>query len=410
MNIQLIQYNDSSDAKNTAVTISTFNCPFSLDEFEFNVIDLSAGNMWCYSGNPFTKVDCDSDLKSLRVMVEKKRSSKVIYVLPKNHICSYHYYSHAYHEQVQIKDDLQTICTRILSSVLPNSIVPYNLFFEHTNTTVGSNTYDADFYFEAKLSHLTKSNRSDKVTTVELVKDSVYATTLQITNSEESLLQFVYALFSPKQTSPEPEWMNAVTFFDDDEQKRMIDENKAIILNAEEKITDAKISLQKNARFKSILYTSGNELVEVVFEILEALLDCDLSGFIDEKREDFRIEKETPVFIGEIKGVSTNVKNEYISQVDVHYQKYIDELPKGKDKKDVHQSLIINPFRTKPIAERDPVDGQQIELAERNGCLIIKTETLLKIYEAFLHGQITSEKCIEVFSSHAGLLDISDFN
>jgi len=37
--------------------------------------------------------------------------------------------------------------------------------------------------------------------------------------------------------------------------------------------------LDKNNEYKSILYTQGDELVKVVFEIIEQMFGCDLSNF-----------------------------------------------------------------------------------------------------------------------------------
>ena len=80
--------------------------------------------------------------------------------------------------------------------------------------------------------------------------------------------------------------------------------------------------------------------------------------------------------------ITSNVKSEHISQLDVHFQTYKDKLTEEEREENVHQLLIINPFRTKPLEEREPVNQQQIDLAERNGCLIIETNTLLRIFES----------------------------
>ena len=144
--------------------------------------------------------------------------------------------------------------------------------------------------------------------------------------------------------------------------------------------------------------------------MLEALLDCDLSSFKDEKAEDFLIKKDKHTFIGEIKGVTSNVKSEHISQLDVHYQTYLDKLRENTEDEKVHQLLILNPLRNKPLQSREPVHEIQIKLAKRNECLIIETVTLLRIYEQFLMKKITSEQCMEVFSTETGLLSLEMFN
>lgn len=216
-------------------------------------------------------------------------------------------------------------------------------------------------------------------------------------------------LFCKEEQECAPAWVRDFKILDDDEQFSIIQGCQTTIDRAKTDIDQAEEKLNKNARYKSILYTNSDKLVKVVFEILEQLFDCDLSNFTDEGKEDFLIKKDSLTFIGEIKGVTSNVKNEHISQVDVHYQGYMDKLEENQCQENVHQLLIINPFRTKPITDREPVNEQQIALAMRNACLIIETVTLLRIFELHCRAQISTEKCIEVFSNHIGLLKESDF-
>ena len=48
------------------------------------------------------------------------------------------------------------------------------------------------------------------------------------------------------------------------------------------------------------------------------------------------------------------------------------------------------------MSERDPVDKKQIELAERNGSLIIETYTLLKMFEKYQIQELTREQCFDL--------------
>ena len=143
---------------------------------------------------------------------------------------------------------------------------------------------------------------------------------------------------------------------------------------------------------------------------LSKILNCDLSGFHDEKREDFLIKLPKYTFIGEIKGVTSNVKYEHISQLELHYRSYLDDLEEEKSTETVKQLLIINPFRTKPLNEREPVHSAQIDLAIRNNCLIIETDTLLRVFEKFCNKEINVRQCQDVFASKTGLLRPEDFN
>lgn len=412
MKVQLIT---NKKCNFTDVTVSTLSAPRSLDEFEINVIDLSDPGLWKCYGNDTSSIDAKNDFFTIHTMVEKKCTSKIIYALPQN--STFYFYSYRdgqgriqYRGNFLLKDQIKQIVQNIIFAILPNKRHPFSLIYENTRTTIEDQTYEADFYFETPAEDLTKSNLSNKKTTIKLADQDIYATTLRISDSKEKLLHFLSFMFESHKKETAPAWFSTVNFGDDIEQREIIKKSEAEIDAAKQKISDAKIQLEKNAEYKSILYTNGDELVRIVFEILEQLLDCDLSDFVDEKREDFLIKKESCTLIGEIKGVTSNIKNEHISQVDVHYQGYMDRLQEENQSENVHQLLIMNPFRNKEPSQREPVHELQIALAERNGCLIIETITLLHIFEKFLTGSISSEQCIAVFSNRIGLLKESDFD
>lgn len=410
MKIQIIGYKQQQgDLFN--VETSTLSAPKSLDEFDVNIVDLTSSSIWKYSEAQPVGLSCLNDFKSIQTMVEKKSISKIIYQLPKNGY--YQYYLSAdrtkYYEQKVLKDMLNTVQKKFLSAIVPNRFPIPALIFENTRSKIGDIEYLADFYFDTNSCVVTESVRSKKATTVFLEENSIYLTTLNVASSNKSLETFLSHLFCKEEQECAPAWVRDFKILDDDEQFSIIQGCQTTIDRAKADIDQAEEKLNKNARYKSILYTNSDKLVKVVFEILEQLFNCDLSNFIDEGKEDFLIKKNSLTFIGEIKGVTSNVKNEHISQVDVHYQGYMDKLEENQCQENVHQLLIINPFRTKPITEREPVNEQQIVLAMRNSCLIIETVTLLRVFELHCRAQISTEKCIDVFSNHIGLLKESDF-
>jgi hypothetical protein len=174
------------------------------------------------------------------------------------------------------------------------------------------------------------------------------------------------------------------------------------------KINESNSGLEKNDSLKSILYTNGDDLVYVVFKILEDLLSCDLSELVDDKKEDFIIRKINVSFIGEIKGVTSNVKSEHISQLDVHLQMYKDKIDEETKIENVKSLLIINHQRNKKLSSRVPVHKNQIKLSKRNNSLIIETYTLLKLYEKFIDNKVKSDTVINLFTNLNGLLIDSD--
>lgn len=134
------------------------------------------------------------------------------------------------------------------------------------------------------------------------------------------------------------------------------------------------------------------------------MLDYDLDSFIDEKKEDFIIKLDGVTLIGEIKGVNSNIKSGHVSQLDVHYQSYLDSLVEAEQSEVVKSILIINHQRNKNISDRIPVHEQQINLAKRNGSLIIETTTLLKLFEKYKNKELSTEEFIELLQKDFGLL------
>lgn len=408
MKIQLIGTNPSR-LKFNGIETSPLDHPKSLDEFDIDVIDLSGPSLWRHKGDTTSKIDKMSDFTSLQTMVQKKAKAIVLFVLPQNETFNYNYSSSVrggYFYSIPLKDMMDDLCQRIINRIIPEDSLPLRLIFENTRTTIGEKAYEADFYFESTTSILTESDCSEKPTTVKLSDNDVYATTLKVTESAQSLMPFLNCLFSGDKIEDAPDWFSEISFDDDLAQRTLISQKETEIESAQQAILIASERLSENNRYKSILYSNGNELVEVVFDILEQTLGCDLSKFEDKKSEDFLIETDRYTLIGEIKGVTSNVRSENISQVDNHYHSYLDNHP-GIDASTVHQILIINPLRKQKPDEREPVHEKQINLAKRNGCIIIKTETLLRLYEQFRTGVMTSEQCEDLLCSTTGLLDLS---
>ena len=229
----------------------------------------------------------------------------------------------------------------------------------------------------------------------------VYISTLDLRNYIQ-VIHFLEKIELIINKTEIPSWMEEVQMFDDIQQLDLIRENRDKIQMAEQEIDKAKKVMDQNNRYKSILYTTGDELVEVVLEILGQLLDYDFSQFEDKKNEDFLAEIGNDVFIGEIKGVNHNVKSENISQLDVHYQGYLDN--NDIQPENVHALLIMNHQKNKPVADREPVHERQVNLAIRNESLIIDTYMLLKLFEKFKRNEIDQEECRNILKNNIGIL------
>lgn len=410
MKIQIISFN----AKNfERFECSSFGCPNTFDSFDVNIIDLTDQGIWKSNSSRCDTMAKPKDIRTLSDMMENSFKSKILIVLPQNIE-----YTYGDLHKEKMKDILGSI-SRIIGREFFNNEQCPSIHYEYNTTKLCDIDCKSDFYFKDiasgySFNTITKSINSEKPTTISL-GEQLILTSLDILEDENIIEKFFKEIgLWDENIIDFPEWLLKYEFFDDKDRIEEIKKSKSIIEEEKEIIENARIRLEKNNYFKSILVTNGDKLVYSVFEILQEILKTDLSEFVDKKDEDFLTILENVTFIGEIKGISTNVKSENVSQLDVHYQKYLDKLEEEKagkaEKEKVKALLIINPFRNKPVEERETINDEQIELAKRNGSLIISTEVLLKIYERFLKNELKSEDIINVFTTKIGLLEMIDFD
>lgn len=409
--IQYISYDIDEEFNGEGITLSTLDEPKSLDEFTVNVIDLSSEKIWSNKNYEIRVPDYIDEFEALNKMIQYSKSASVLIILPQN--CDYKFNAseekngiYIYHDCTDIKRLIGTWFEEWISylATLPNNI----LIYENTTSRINNLDYSAAFHFNNDFTYaidtiLTKSKISNKNTTVNINK--VFFTTLEVNNNQE-LINFLDGIKLIQLQEKVPEWIINMDFFDDLNQKLLIKEKEDLIKQINETILNAQNCLVRNNRYKSILYTNGEELVTVVFEILEEMLKFDLSEFKDEKKEDFLIPLENVTFIGEIKGVTSNIKSEHISQLDVHYQGYMDKLVENAKNENVKAILIMDHQRTQDIKNRQPVHINQIKLAERNESLIVETTTLLKLFEKYVSGMINRDEIIELLATKTGLLEL----
>lgn len=401
--IQVITYSGKEAKYNgNVVKQNSLHDIQSLDEFDINVIDLSANTLWEYEWDSTATINSISDFISVSEMITSRKKSKLVILYPQN--VGFGYKRHGKSQCVELKNMLNSLSEKILVKLF-QPLSNIELVYENTRTLLQTKEFSASFYFKNVDEALLTSVSSNKPTAI-MVKNVVLST-LCVDNIEKFIvLLSELGLLEEKQEVPE--WFSEISMFDDVNQKETIQESTEKIELEQKKIGQAQAILDKNNRLKSVLYTTGDELVELVFEIFEEILDCDLSGFVDLKKEDLLIETEEVIFIGEIKGVNSNVKSTNISQVDTHYHDYLETHPKVDENK-LKALLIINHQKNKAIKEREPVMEQQINLAKRNNSLIVETYTLLRVLELYRNSKVTKEKIISIFKEREGLLEVNDF-
>ena len=140
MTIQVIQYSNSSTAtEKEGILYSPMSSPMALDDYDINIIDLSAKSMWRYNSNyPIGQVNSRADLLTIRQMVNKKKNSVVIYVFPQNLTYSYVEYSST--KSWPLKDIIKGIFEHSFEKVIPNTTLLPSIAFEKTYTSIQGKT------------------------------------------------------------------------------------------------------------------------------------------------------------------------------------------------------------------------------------------------------------------------------
>ncbi len=375
------------------LAFSTINRFSALEAFDYTLIDLNYNKLWNYNKEQ-SKFEEDINIKTLTDSI--KENDKIIIILPSNK--EYKINDTLSSETKQIKNDT-TIITKFLNDYF--GIEEITLDYGVNETIINDEEIGSDFYFQdiSNFKILTK-NIISKPTTIQ--RRNYVLTTIQLSYGED-IKNFINQIFSPSVESI-PDWFDEIEMFDDKEQKLQIKENEDKIKSLEEDITTAENKLKENNYYKSILYKQGKPLVKVVFKMLEEMLNCDLSKFKDVYKEDFLLEFDDVTFIGEIKGVNSNVKNRHLSQLDDHVSDREDYLKENNLEENIKPLLIENTFiETKP-SEREEVDDATIEKAkEKYQSLIITSIPFLELYQSFKNGEITTEEIKNRFKDEIGL-------
>lgn len=378
----------------------------SLDMFKVNLVNLN--NIWYNNSYDIVWINNIDLYKLLGSMIKNSRKSKIIVIMPMNQ--KYYYFMDSTKNSYLLNKELKKIIPNLklqLKEIFGENQINYNdFYYENTETKIKNKNIKASFHFKVEnAERVLKSIGSEKITAV-LNKNLIF-TTLDI--NEENFLDFIDE-FLPELTQEndnKPEWFSEIEFFDDKENRERIEDENTKILESKRIIEEKQTKLIENDYYKSILYSNGDQLVEVVFSILEKILNYDLKKFIDNKKEDFLLKFDDITFVGEIKGIGTGVKSGNISQVDRHLQDYFDKLQEEEMEENLKGILIINPQRSVSPSNREKVHETQIKLAERNECLIILTEDLLRLYEKFLTGEVATEKILEIFKCEIGLFSMN---
>ncbi len=404
--IQIITYNPKNfSCLDQGIDINNFNNLKSLDNYEINVFDLNNDHIWInrskIEGAPTGDLVLSNDLISIEKMIFNRRETKILVCLPQNLNYTYQYYDKKYICELK---NIINVMESILEQITNVDI--NDLYYENTYTEINGMSIQGAFVFPDYEDSITKSKDSQKNTTINRCDIIFTALNLFEEKNTDVLIEFLKHIGVIDKQIEYPKWLQEYKFNDDQQLQDTIENAEAEIKKLNQKISESKNKLDENMKYKSILVTNSDELTKVIYEILEYIFEINSSTFVDEKKEDFLFDKEDICYIGEIKGVTSNIKSEHISQLDVHYYALQDRLEEDGIQKKIKKILIMNYERNREISNRNEVHKTQIELASRNNTLIIDTLNLLQLYEKLLKGNISKQEAIDYINSKIGLFNV----
>ena len=394
MKIQIISYSEIFKVNDPHIlhTIRTFDCPMSFDEFDLNIIDLNSPKLWSFSLEDQKCNRAIYCIKTLKEIMENSKKSMSIILMPANTKVSLLRSGGLTTQTILIKDIIKQINYELCELTLSYA----RLRYEISTTTIDEHDFYSDFVFDDVDYETIKRSNGGKSTIIKH-NERLYSTTLLIKNTANDLGILISFILSRFKKSDVPDWFNSLEYFDDAALKN----KRSELLDMYRQIKNIDGQIDKNNRFKSILYSNGDELIGVVKEILVDIFKLQDDYFIDVKKEDFRFECGNMNFIVEIKGINTNVKNSNIAQCKKHVTDFL-IAEDTMSPNNVKGLLIINPQRDIDPSKREPIHADQINYAKSEGILIITTLELLKLYQAYTKDKVVSNVCFEVFKNDVG--------
>lgn len=180
------------------------------------------------------------------------------------------------------------------------------------------------------------------------------------------------------------DWLQNITILNDKELSEKYEKNISILEDIRREQEKIKNEIDKNNYYKSLLYCSGDKLVEVVECILQEMLNVKIDDK-DQKRQDLFFKLDNVNILVEVKGVNHPFQRDNISQVKRHVKDFaeahaiygadVDKCCKGV--------LIINPYSREDLKEKinkEFYSNEVIADAEYEKVCTLDTFTLLNYY------------------------------
>ena len=408
-----IQYIGANKSKfsDPCIFHASFSDSMSPDLFDVNVIDLSNESLWKNENNSTNSINIIEDLVTLNSNIENSSKSRFLFLLPGNVDYYYNFSVRNYLKSVPLRTRPSIIGSVFFNSF--NSLADFfrGICFEQNFILHGQTLIHSSFIFVDSDDFKNKvySSQSEKLIGFSPF-NNIHLTFAQIKTFDE-LNFYLEKIEFAKLEEPAPEWFKNVCLLND---SKLIDEkNKAeeAIKEYEDKLFSINSQLKANKEIESCLYKQGDELVRTIFPLIEKVFSVTLENFIDLKKEDFNFLFRDLILVGEIKGVSSNVKNKHISQAEYHKTTYIDDnqIEQSFDKSKIIPVLIINHQLDKPLAEREPINEEQVNYAKLQGVIVLETFELIKMYYLITLGKLSLDDVYDIICKNVGKIIKIDY-
>lgn len=219
-------------------------------------------------------------------------------------------------------------------------------------------------------------------------------------DSREAINVLLKDFWGIEQKTLPPEGIQRILMPREDYLKQQIQEKVDKIEELKSEISGLEIRKEEVAKFKQLLYETGQSL-EDISKVTLAKLGCEVDDIV----EDFILIKGDKEAIVEVKGREGSILREDGSQLAQNRRNYV--VQKGKGIREVKAILLGNPWRFEfPLEERakkEPFSRHLVKDAKVEDMALVTTVELLKAYCAFLENKVSSKEIIERLFSGIGL-------
>lgn len=415
MKTQLLVYRqrDCGFTETNDLKIKEFSKASAFDAFELTVIDLQDEHLWKSDYYNDNQLKDHADISSIGQMMLQSNKCKCIVLLPQNCMYSYCYeydsraHTKMYKHNMPLKDFIKNLAHSFVGELFP---LPLHICFGESKTRLFDRELHSDFSFSTPILPPVNSILESEASTVSavLLSETLAATTLHV-NDNDDLLAVVDAIF-PAEDSPNriPEWLDEVVYHDEAAQRARLKEiDEQIVFLGEERKRIEEI-LSDYRGIKSVLCCKDFDLEKRVRHLLAEIVEVD-EDFEDNKEEDFRFSYDNTLFLIEIKGSNGGLKRQHVSKTYDHVQIKADAMEEEGNSGKLKGVLIFaSQIELKPH-ERDQFPETQITIARKNEIAVLSTETLLRCYEAYVEGRLTSDAFKETLLQTSGFVSLDAF-